>query len=111
MSTKLKHCPDILTNKFQEDFTKPCLANSTEWKSLVHYPGYLKDKALFTLVPSDTHKVSKTFLDKIISSVGSGSFDTTQSITLTDEVKEALSGRKSDKEEKGDGENRPAESE
>lgn len=79
-----------LSEKFNEDFNVTHLANSTEWKSIVKYPTYLKDKPLFKLTPSDTYKKPKTFLDKILSSIGVGNFDATQNIALTEEVKGEL---------------------
>lgn len=81
---------EYLTNKFQQDLSVTYLANSTEWKSIVRYPTHLRGKTLFTLTPSDTYKIPKTFLDKILSSVGFGNFDTAQNITLTEEVKNEL---------------------
>lgn len=53
-----------LSNKFHQDLNVTYLANSIEWKSIVLYPTHLKEKALFTLTPSDTYKEPKTFLDK-----------------------------------------------
>jgi hypothetical protein len=50
----------------------------------------LKEKALFTLIPSANYKEPKTFFDKILSSVGFGSFNTTQDIAVTEEVKGEL---------------------
>lgn len=79
-----------LSNKFQQDFNVTYLAGSTEWKSIIRYPVHLKGKTLFTLTPSATYKEPKTFLDKILSSVGIGNFDTTHIITLTQEVQNEL---------------------
>jgi hypothetical protein len=79
-----------LSTKFHQDLHTTNLANSTEWKSSVLYPPHLKDKILFTLTPSSTYKTPKTFLDKILSSVGFGNFDTTQDIGLTEDVKNEL---------------------
>jgi hypothetical protein len=79
-----------LSSKFHQDLNVTYLADSTEWKSIVRYPTHLKEKTLFTLTPSATYKEAKTFLDKILSSVGFGNFDTTQNITLTEEVKNEL---------------------
>ncbi len=79
-----------LTKKFHDDFTKACLANSSEWNSIVLYPKHLKGKALFTLALSDTYKVPKTFLEKVTASVGFGNFNTTRNVTLTDEVRGEL---------------------
>jgi len=79
-----------LSNKFDQDFNITFLANSTEWKSIILYPIYLKEKTLFTLTPSSTYKEPKTFFDKLLSSVGFGGFDKTQDIALTEEVKGEL---------------------
>jgi hypothetical protein len=79
-----------LSEKFHEDLNGSHLANSTEWKSIVRYPTYLKDKPLFILTPSDTYKIPVSFLDKILSSIGFGNFDTTQNISLTEDVKNEL---------------------
>ena len=79
-----------LSNKFHQDLNETCLANLTEWKSIIRYPAYLIGKTLFTLIPSSTYKEPKTFLEKILSSVGFGNFDRTQNITLTEEVKKKL---------------------
>jgi len=79
-----------LSNKFHQDLNSTNLANSTEWNSIIRYPSYLKDKPLFTLTPSDTYKAPKAFLDKIISTVGFGNFDTTQHIALTEDVKNEI---------------------
>ena len=79
-----------LSDKFHQDLNETYLANSTEWKSIVRYPTHLKEKTLFTLTPCATYKEPKTFLDKILSSVGFGNLDTTQNITLTEEVKNEL---------------------
>ena len=86
MDELIKH----LSNKFHQDFTLTQLANSTEWKSVVHYPTHLNGKPLFTLTPSDTYKVPETLLDNVMYSAGFGNFDTTQYITLTDEIKQEL---------------------
>lgn len=79
-----------LSNKFQQDLNETYLASSVEWKSIVRYPIHLKGKTLFTLTPSVTYKKPKTFLDKILSSVGFGNFDTTQNVALTKEVQNEL---------------------
>ena len=79
-----------LSTKFDQDFNTTNLANSTEWKSSILYPTHLKDKMLFKLKPSSTYKTPKTLLDKILSSVGFGNFDTTQDIGLTEDVKNEL---------------------
>jgi hypothetical protein len=79
-----------LTNKFDQDLNTTYLADSTEWKSIIRYPTYLKEKILFTLTNSATYKKPKTFLDKILSSIGFCNFDTSQNINLTEEVKNAL---------------------
>ena len=79
-----------LSNKFHQDLNSTYLTNSTEWKSVIRYPLHLKDKPLFTLTPSDTYKVPKSFLGKILSSVGFGNFDTNQNISLTEDVKNEL---------------------
>ena len=79
-----------LSNKFHQNLNEPCLANSTEWKSIIRYPTHLIGKTLFTLIPCSTYKEPKTFLDKILSSVGLGNFDITQTITLAEEIKEEL---------------------
>ena len=76
-----------LSDKFNQDLNATHLANSTEWKSIVRYPLHLEDTALFTLTPSDNYKKPKSFFDKMLSSVGFGGFDTTQNISLTEEVK------------------------
>lgn len=80
----------FLSNKFNQDLNSTFLANSTQWKSIIRYPSHLKNRPLFTLTPSDTYKAPKTFLDKILSSVGLGNFDTTQGIVLTEDVKSEL---------------------
>ena len=80
----------FLGDKFHQDFNETCLANSTEWKSIIRYPIHLIGKTLFTLTPSSTYKEPKTFLDKVQSSVGLGNFDITQNITFTEEVKKEL---------------------
>ncbi len=79
-----------LSEKFHQDLNMTYLAGSTEWKSIILYPTRLKEKTLFTLTPSVTYKEPKTFLDRILSSVGFGNFDTTQNITLTEEVQNEL---------------------
>ena len=79
-----------LSNKFHQDLNETYLANSTEWKSIVRYPTHLIGKTLFTLTPSSTYKKPKTFLNKVLSSVGLGKFDILQNITLTEEVKKEL---------------------
>ena len=53
-------------------------------------PNAFERKTLFTLTPCATYKEPKTFLDKILSSVGFGNLDTTQNITLTEEVQTEL---------------------
>lgn len=79
-----------LSNKFQQDLNVTYLAGSTELKSIIRYPSHLKEKTLFTLTPSLTYKAPKNVFDKILSSVGFGNFDTTQNITLTEEVQKEL---------------------
>jgi hypothetical protein len=81
---------EYLSNKFNLDLSVTFLANSTGWKSIVRYPAHLKEKVLFTLTASATCKEPKNFLDKILSSLGFGNFDTTQNIALTGEVKNEL---------------------
>ena len=79
-----------LSTKFHQDLNETYLAGSTEWKSIIRYPLHLKGKTLFTLIPSATYKEPKTILDKILSSVGFGNFDTEQNITLTEDVQNEL---------------------
>jgi hypothetical protein len=79
-----------LSNKFQQDLNVTYLAGSTKWESIIRYPMHLKGKTLFSLVPSPTYNEPKTFLDKILSSVGFGNFDTAKKITLTEEVQNEL---------------------
>ena len=89
-ANKIDELTQYLSNKFQQDLTGTYLAGSTEWKSIIRYPVHLKERALFTLTPSDIYREPKTFLDKILSSVGFSNFDTTQNITLTEEVQNEL---------------------
>ncbi|MGN7784458.1 hypothetical protein ACTJIJ_08025 [Niabella sp. 22666] len=79
-----------LSDKFDHDLTSTHLANSTEWKSVVRYPSYLEDKELFKLTPSENYKAPKTLFYKILCAVGLGNFNTTQNITLTNEVKNQI---------------------
>jgi hypothetical protein len=83
----IEELTQYLSNKFHQDLNVTYLANSTEWKSIVRYPTHLKEKTLFTLTASATYKMPKTFLDKILSSVGFGNFNTIQNIALTEELK------------------------
>lgn len=80
----------VLCNRFQSDLNVSYLTNSTTRNSIVRYPSNLKGHTLFVLTPSKKHKEPKTFLDKILSSVGLGNFDTTKDVDLTDEVKKEL---------------------
>ena len=81
---------DYLCDKFQPDFKEMLLIGSFEWNSLVRHPKHLRGKPLFKLTPTENYKEPKTFFDKILSSTGLGSFDTTKYIDLTDEVKTEL---------------------
>jgi len=80
----------LLTEKFHQDLTKCFLANSTNWKSIIRYPNNLKGEILFKLSPAENYKEPKNLLDKLLSSIGFGNFDTTQNIDLTDKVKQEL---------------------
>jgi hypothetical protein len=79
-----------LSSKFHQDLKITNLAHSTEWRSIVRYPIYLSGKTLFDLTPSETYKVPKTILDKILFSIGFGNFDLNQHISLTEEVRAEL---------------------
>ena len=80
----------FLTDKFDTEFKSNSLVNSTEWSSIIVYPTHLKGKTLFKLTPVDNYKEPKTFLDRILYSIGLGKFDTTKNIELTDEIKSEL---------------------
>ena len=80
----------FLCAKFQPDLNLSFMLGSTDWDSVVRYPLKLKGQKLFKIIPSDKYKHPKTFLDKVIASIGLGKFDTSFSVDLTDEVKQEL---------------------
>lgn len=80
----------LVSDKFQTDLSGSYLTGSTKWASIVRYPANLENKPLFKLMPSKKYKEPKTILDKLLYSLGFGNFDTTQNITLTEEVKTEL---------------------
>ena len=86
----IEELTQYLSAKFQQDLNSTYLAGSTEWKSIIRHPLHLKEKKLFVLTPSTTYIEPTTFLDKLLSSVGFGNFDTTQNITLSEEVQNEL---------------------
>jgi hypothetical protein len=79
-----------LTDNLHQDLNSCYLTGSTVWKSTIRYPGHLKGETLFRLTPSKGYKTPRTFLDKIVFGLGLGNFDTTQTIDLTDAVKQEL---------------------
>ena len=80
----------LLCDKFQSDLNNSFLNGSTEWASLIRHPTYLKNKPLFKVTPTESYKEPKTFLDKLLSSMGFGGNDTTKYVSLTEEVKNEL---------------------
>jgi hypothetical protein len=80
----------VLCNKFQSDLNGSFLTGSTNWDSVIRHPTHLKNKTLFKLTPTEYYKEPKTLLDKLLSSIGVGNFDTTKYVELTDEVKNEL---------------------
>jgi hypothetical protein len=77
----------FLCNQFQSDLNVSFLTSSTIWDSVVRFPATLKGQKLFITTPSDKYKVPKSLLDKIVSSIGFGSFDTSFTVDITDNVK------------------------
>lgn len=69
------------------DFTKPFLANSTEWKSYVRYPANLERKELFVLIPPTGYKKATTIFQRIKLALGFGVYGKARGIELTGEVK------------------------
>jgi len=80
----------FLCDRFQPDLNGSFLTGSTEWASVIRHPIHLKNKTLFKLTPTETFKETKTFFDKLLSSIGFGGFDTTKYVDLTEEVKSEL---------------------
>ncbi len=76
-----------LTELFGIDFSKPFLANSTEWKSFVRYPKSLEGKELFVLTPPKGYKPPTTFLQNMKVALGLGVYGKDWEVDLTEEIK------------------------
>lgn len=94
-SANIDELTTLLCEKFQSDLDRSLLLRSTVWASVVRYPAHLKNKTLFTLIPTPEYKEPKTFFDKILYGTGFGDFNTDKYIELTDEVKMELQAHNS----------------
>ena len=80
----------ILSDRFQQDLNTSFLTNSTTWASVIRYPGHLKSRPLFKVIPTKNFKAPKTVFDKMLFVLGMGRFDTTKTLALTEEVDKEL---------------------
>jgi hypothetical protein len=76
-----------LCQLFRFDFSKPFLANSTGWKSIVRYPQIIEGKELFVFTPPKGYKPPTSFVQNMKAVLGLGVYGQRWRVDLTEEMK------------------------
>jgi hypothetical protein len=75
---------EYLGKKFDSSLAQTCLANSTDWRSIIRFPRQLAGKEFFSISKSP----DLSFFQRILASIGLGKYKRTVTMTLTLEVQD-----------------------